>query len=79
MAVTGVISMEIVRMLTGIGTVHSAGKMLRVDLMSLETKVIQEWGRYEDHCPTCGKGDAKQSVFQIVHKSEYAERSVVPR
>jgi hypothetical protein len=79
MTVTGIIATDVMRALSGIAPMQSAGKLLGYDFMTWEMRVIQEWPRYEDTCPTCGHGDPVQRIFQLLRKPEYASRSVVQR
>jgi molybdopterin-synthase adenylyltransferase len=79
MTVTGIIATEVLRCLTGIAPMQSAGRMLGYDFMTLEMREIQAWPRYEAACPTCGHGDPEQPIFRLIRKPEYASRSVVQR
>lgn len=77
MMITGMISLEAVRLLTGIGTIQASGKILMFDFMTLEKEELIEWERQKE-CPTCGEGNDNHPIFQAIVKNEKKVRSVIP-
>ncbi|GEB33219.1 MULTISPECIES: ThiF family adenylyltransferase [Brevibacillus] len=65
MMITAMMASDAVRFLTGIAPVQSAGKLLLFDFNTLEKKVFVEWERNEQACPTCGKGNGEEPIFQV--------------
>lgn len=79
MQITSHIGMEALRILTGIGEVLTAGKLMHYDFMTWQQEVMTDFERDEDRCPTCGHGDPNHPVFRIAQNSDFSGRPVVPR
>ncbi|WP_053598194.1 HesA/MoeB/ThiF family protein [Bacillus sp. FJAT-18017] len=78
MMITGMISSEIFKQLTGLNEPKSAGKMIMFDFETFESSILTEW-EIDKECPTCGSSGQLNPLFQLFNQKEYSMRRVVMR
>lgn len=52
-AATGLVLAEILRYITGIGELQSAGHLIAIDFLTMTTRIIENWNR-DPQCDICG-------------------------
>lgn len=78
MMITGLISSEIFKLLTGLGNMITTAKRISFDFNSYEIEEMSSWERQVD-CPACGKGNPDHPLFKLFDMQEFAQRGVIPR
>ncbi|WP_139491195.1 HesA/MoeB/ThiF family protein [Brevibacillus dissolubilis] len=76
---TGMISSEITRLLTGQGDMQTRNKVIYFNMDTFEKHLVEEIDRDIENCPTCGHGDSSQRIFRILDTEVFQKRGVVPR
>jgi len=71
---TGLVVLEALRYLAGIGEPMSAGRMLKMDFLQARTEVFFEWPK-SPHCATCNSGSAEPHEF-FLKLEEFALRQI---
>ena len=57
MQLAAIMASEVIRVITGYIPPSSIGRQVEHNFVDHSTKVLTEWPRYENECPTCGKGN----------------------
>lgn len=78
MMLTGLISSEMFKYLTGLGEMVTAGRRISFDFSTYEVSELSRWDMQEN-CPTCGNGSLHHELFNLFNTHEFAVRGVVPR
>ncbi|WP_433747392.1 ThiF family adenylyltransferase [Falsibacillus pallidus] len=76
MIITGMVAAEVMNYITGMDKLISPGKSIRFDFRTMEKKVLREIPRYEENCPTCGKGVGSSPIFEAFNNSDFIRKPV---
>ncbi|MGM7681342.1 HesA/MoeB/ThiF family protein [Cytobacillus sp. Hm23] len=78
MITTGMLVADIMKQLTKVENVNSAGAMQTINILNFQTETSFDWER-EAGCPTCGDGSFETNFFDEIEKEKFFNREVVQR